>query len=54
MILSSIMLKSFSIKTRLSQYGLGVRCGKIVLCPVCAKDPLAKNQESIAAGNYYG
>jgi hypothetical protein len=27
---------------------------KIVLCPVCAKDPMTKDQESIAAGNDYG
>jgi hypothetical protein len=27
---------------------------KIVLCPVCAKDPMTKDQVSIAAGNYYG
>jgi hypothetical protein len=27
---------------------------EIVLCPVCAKDPMTKNQESIAAGNDYG
>jgi hypothetical protein len=26
---------------------------KIVLCPVCAKDPMIKDQESIAAGNDY-
>jgi hypothetical protein len=24
---------------------------KIVLCPVCAKDPMTKDRESIAAGN---
>jgi hypothetical protein len=27
---------------------------KIVLCPVCAKDKMTKDQESIAAGNDYG
>jgi hypothetical protein len=27
---------------------------KIVLCPVCAKDPMTKDKESIAAGNDYG
>ena len=27
---------------------------KNILCPICAKDPLAKDQESIAAGNEYG
>ncbi len=27
---------------------------RIVLCPVCAKDPMTKDQESIAAGNDYG
>jgi hypothetical protein len=27
---------------------------KIVLCPVCAIDPMTKDQESIAAGNDYG
>jgi len=27
---------------------------KIVLYPVCAKDPMTKDQESIAAGNDYG
>ena len=27
---------------------------RIILCPICAKDPLAKDQESIAAGNDYG
>jgi hypothetical protein len=27
---------------------------KIVLCPVRAKDPMTKDQESIAAGNDYG
>lgn len=27
---------------------------KNILCPICAKDPLAKDQESIAAGNKYG
>ena len=27
---------------------------RIILCPICAKDPLAKEQESIAAGNDYG
>jgi hypothetical protein len=26
---------------------------KIVLCPVCAKDPMTKDQESIVAGNDY-
>ncbi len=26
---------------------------KIVLCPVCTKDPMTKDQESIAAGNNY-
>ncbi len=26
---------------------------KIVLCPVCTKDPMTKDQESIAAGNDY-
>jgi hypothetical protein len=27
---------------------------EIVLCPVCAKDAMTKDQESIAAGNNYG
>ena len=27
---------------------------EIVLCPVCAIDPMMKSQESIAAGNDYG
>ncbi len=27
---------------------------KIVICPVCTKDPMTKDQESIAAGNDYG
>jgi hypothetical protein len=27
---------------------------QIVLCCVCAENPMAKDQESIAAGNYYG
>jgi hypothetical protein len=27
---------------------------EIVLFPVCAKDPMTKNQKSIAAGNDYG
>ncbi len=27
---------------------------KIVLCPVYTKDPMTKDQESIAAGNDYG
>ncbi len=26
----------------------------IVLCPVCAIDPMVKSQESISAGNDYG
>jgi hypothetical protein len=26
----------------------------VVLCPVCAKDPMMKKDESIAAGNDYG
>jgi hypothetical protein len=33
---------------------LVVDVNKIVLCPVCAKDPMTKDQESIAAGNNYG
>jgi hypothetical protein len=33
---------------------LVVDMNKIVLCPVCAKDPMTKDQESIAAGNDYG
>ncbi len=33
---------------------LVVDVNKIVLCPVCAKDPMTKDQESIAAGNDYG
>ncbi len=32
---------------------LFVDMNKIVLCPVCAKDPMTKDQESIAAGNDY-
>ncbi len=27
---------------------------EIILCPVCAIDPMMKSQESIAAGNDYG
>ncbi len=27
---------------------------EMVLCPVCAIDPMMKSQESIAAGNGYG
>ena len=27
---------------------------EIVFCPVCAKDLMTQNQESIAARNYYG
>jgi hypothetical protein len=27
---------------------------QIVLCPVCAENPMTKDQESIAAGNNYG
>ncbi len=27
---------------------------QIVLCPVCAENPMTKDQESIAAGNDYG
>ena len=27
---------------------------EIVLCPLCAKDPMTKNQESIATGSNYG
>ena len=27
---------------------------EIVLCPICAEDPMIKNEESIAAGNDYG
>ncbi len=33
---------------------LVVDVNKIVLCPVCAKDPMTKDQEIIAAGNDYG
>jgi hypothetical protein len=33
---------------------LVVDVNKIVLCPICAKDPMTKDQESIAAGNNYG
>ncbi len=27
---------------------------KNILCPICARDPIAKDQEGIAAGNDYG
>jgi hypothetical protein len=33
---------------------LVIDVNKIVLCLVCAKDPMTKDQESIAAGNDYG
>ncbi len=33
---------------------LVVDVNKVVLCPVCTKDPMTKDQESIAAGNDYG
>ncbi len=33
---------------------LVVDVNKILLCPVCTKDPMTKDQESIAAGNDYG
>jgi hypothetical protein len=33
--------------------GLVFDVNKIVLCTVCVKDPMTKDQESIAAGNNY-
>jgi hypothetical protein len=32
----------------------GVDVNQIVLCRVCAENPMTKGQESIAAGNDYG
>jgi hypothetical protein len=33
---------------------LVIDVNEIVLCPICAEDPMIKNEESIAAGNDYG
>jgi hypothetical protein len=61
--LNSLQSKNFKHHVQVFKHGghfyhlnpdLVYNVNEIVLCPICAKDPMMKNQESIAAGNNYG